>query len=59
MDRLIEVQGDAILQIARAHGGARVRLFGSMARGDASPASDVDVIVDLPPDRSLLDLSDG
>jgi hypothetical protein len=42
----------------RAQGVARLRLFGSMARGDARPDSDVDLIADI--DRnvrfSLLDL---
>lgn len=33
-----------------------MRIFGSAARGDAGPESDVDVLVDLEPGRSLLDL---
>jgi predicted nucleotidyltransferase len=42
----------------RAQGVARLRLFGSMARGDAGPASDVDLIADIDRDVrfSLLDL---
>ena len=35
----------------RAQGVARLRLFGSMARGEAGPASDVDLIADI--DRSI------
>ena len=46
-----------ILQIAIKYGAEQVRIFGSMARGDADAASDVDVLVDLDPGRSLLDLS--
>jgi hypothetical protein len=30
-------------------------MFGSVARGDAGPASDVDFLVELEPGRSLLD----
>lgn len=45
-----------ILQIAIKYGAKQVRIFGSMARGDADAASDVDVLVDLEPGRSLLDL---
>jgi uncharacterized protein len=33
-----------------------VRVFGSVARGDATEASDVDFLVDLEPGRSLMDL---
>jgi predicted nucleotidyltransferase len=37
-------------------GVRNVRVFGSVARGDAAAASDVDLLVDLAPDRTLLDL---
>lgn len=43
---------DEILRIAEQHGAYNVRVFGSMARGDAGPASDVDLLVDVRPDRS-------
>ncbi len=33
-----------------------MRLFGSVARGEAGPNSDLDFLVDLEPGRSLLDL---
>jgi uncharacterized protein len=40
-----------------AHYGARdVRIFGSLARGEARPDSDADILVTLEPGRSLLDL---
>jgi hypothetical protein len=45
-----------ILAIAARHGARNVRVFGSLARGEAGPNSDVDVLVDLEPGRSLLDL---
>jgi len=45
-----------IIELARARGASRVRVFGSVARGDATEVSDVDFLVDLAPDRSLFDL---
>ncbi len=45
-----------ILGIAARHGASNVRVFGSVLRGDASPASDVDFLVSLDERRSLLDL---
>ena len=33
-----------------------MRIFGSMARGEAGPDSDVDILVNLNPGRSLLDI---
>ena len=45
-----------IIEIARARGASRVRVFGSVARGEATETSDVDFLVDLGPDRSLFDL---
>ena len=46
---------DEIIRIAEEHGAHDVRLFGSVAREAASPASDVDVLVRMDGDRSLLD----
>lgn len=45
-----------ILRIADAHGARNVRVFGSEARGEARPSSDLDLLVDMADDRSLLDL---
>jgi uncharacterized protein len=44
-----------ILDRASQHGARNVRVFGSAARGDAGPASDVDLLVEMDPGRSLLD----
>jgi predicted nucleotidyltransferase/DNA-binding XRE family transcriptional regulator len=46
-----------LLDAARGRGVRRVRVFGSLARGEAVPASDVDLLVDLEPGRTLLDLA--
>src|SRR5437588_2058146 len=39
-----------ILRVAAAHGAANVRVFGSVARGSAYPASDIDLLVDVKTD---------
>jgi predicted nucleotidyltransferase len=44
-----------ILHLADRHGATEVRIFGSVARGEASADSDVDFLVKMAPDRSLLD----
>ena len=53
---LVQSKREAILQMAARRGARNVRLFGSVARGEAEPDSDVDFLVDLEPGRSLLDL---
>lgn len=56
LQELIRERRTDILRVARAHGATRVQLFGSAARGEARPDSDIDLLVDLEPGRSLLDL---
>ena len=46
---------DEILRIAALHGAHHVRVFGSVVRGDAGEDSDVDFLVRLDDDRSLID----
>lgn len=45
-----------ILRIAAKHGARNLRVFGSVARGEAASDSDVDFLVDMEPGRTLLDL---
>lgn len=56
MHPLIENHRAEILALAQRHGVRHVRVFGSMARGDADDASDVDLLVSLPPDKTGLAL---
>jgi predicted nucleotidyltransferase len=45
-----------ILRLATRRGAQNIRVFGSVARGENDPLSDIDFLVDLEPGRSLLDL---
>ena len=56
IDQVLQERRTDILRVARAHGATRVRVFGSIARGEAGPGSDLDLLVDLEPGRSLLHL---
>lgn len=47
---------ERILEIAERHGIRNVRIFGSVARGEAREQSDLDLLVDVAPGRSLFDL---
>jgi predicted nucleotidyltransferase len=53
---IVKEKREEILTIARRHGAFNVRVFGSVARGDADEKSDIDLLVDLDADRSLFDL---
>ena len=46
-----------LLAAAAAHGVRNLRLFGSVARGEDHPGSDVDLLADLPPGLSLFGLA--
>ena len=46
---------EAILEIAKRHGAHDIRIFGSVARGEAIKSSDLDLIVRFEPGRSLFD----
>lgn len=56
IDDLARVR-EQILAAAARHGAGNVRVFGSVARGEADAASDIDFLVDFEPGRSLLDLA--
>ena len=56
LEQLIQENREEIMQLARKHGARRVRVFGSVVRGEAGPESDVDFLVEMEPGRSLLDM---
>ena len=54
---LIKTRRKEILEIAARNGAVNVRVFGSVARGEDRPDSDIDFLVNLESGRSLLDLA--
>jgi len=55
-NELLYEKREDILRIASKRGAYNVRVFGSVARGEADSKSDIDLLVDLEPGRSLFDL---
>ena len=49
---LVAKKRNEILRIAARHGVQRIRVFGSVARGDAGPTSDVDFLMEVGPQHS-------
>ena len=56
-DELLSEKRAEILRAAARHGARNLRVFGSAARGEATELSDIDLLVDMEPERSLLDLA--
>jgi predicted nucleotidyltransferase len=56
IERLLKDKRDEILRVAAHYGAHNVRIFGSVARHEADECSDIDLVVDLEPGRSLFDL---
>ena len=52
----VRAQKENILRVAWHFGGYNIRLFGSTARGTSGVQSDIDLLVDLEPGRTLFDL---
>jgi predicted nucleotidyltransferase len=55
-NQLLKDKRDEILRIATRYGAHNIRVFGSVARHQADDHSDIDLLVDLEPGRSLFDL---
>ena len=56
MDDLLKEKREDILRLAQKHGARNIRVFGSIARGEADEKSDIDFLVDMERGRSLLDM---
>jgi hypothetical protein len=56
-EKLLKEKRKAVLALAARHGARNVRVFGSVARGESGPSSDLDLLVKMEEGRSLLDLS--
>jgi predicted nucleotidyltransferase len=56
IDKALREKRDQILAIARQYGARNVRVFGSVAGGEGKRDSDLDVLLELEPGRSLLDI---
>jgi hypothetical protein len=56
LGQLVASRREQVMAIASRHRAGRVRLFGSVARGEDRPDSDIDLLVDFDGDSSLFDL---
>lgn len=55
VSELLQERREEILEVCAKYGAANVRVFGSFARGEADERSDIDLLVEFEPGRSLLD----
>ena len=55
-EQVLHSQRAAINALAERYGVRNIRVFGSVARGEADAGSDIDLLVDVEPGRSLFDL---
>lgn len=53
---LVDQHRDEIVTLTRRHKGRAIALFGSVARGEDGPSSDIDFLVDFEAGASLLDV---
>jgi len=56
LDERLKDKREEILRLCAAYGARNLRVFGSVARGQADAGSDVDFLVEMEPGRSLFDL---
>ena len=56
MKAILEQKREDIFRLASKYGVFNVRIFGSAVRSEEGPESDIDLLVELEPDRSLFDL---
>jgi len=56
-EKRLKEKRDAVMLLAAKPGAPNIRFFGSVARGEPGPESDIDLLVKMEEGRSLLDLS--
>lgn len=56
LSNFLQKKRKIILEIAKEHGALSICIFGSYARGEEQPQSDIDLIVEMDSGRSLLDV---
>lgn len=56
LQTLLYQNRERVLETAARYGAYNVRVFGSVARGEATTSSDIDLLVSMEPGRSLMDL---
>ena len=56
MSIILKQKREKVLETAARFGASNVRVFGSVARGEADESSDIDLLVNMEPGRSLMDL---
>ena len=52
----LRAKRDDILAVAKRYGAYNLRIFGSVARGEATPDSDIDILATFPAGTSIFDL---
>jgi len=55
IQKILKKSGEEILKICGKYGAYNVRIFGSVARGEANELSDIDILVEFEPGRTLFD----
>ncbi|MDJ0577070.1 MAG: nucleotidyltransferase domain-containing protein, partial [Xenococcaceae cyanobacterium MO_234.B1] len=53
--KILKEKRSEILEIAKNHGASNIRIFGSVARDEATANSDIDFLMDIEPGKNLLD----
>ena len=53
--KILQEKRSEILEIAKNHGASNIRIFGSVARDEATANSDIDFLMDIEPGKNLLD----